>query len=294
MSDRKPALNRSYGPYRCIHLVETSSEGALYYALHNRSGKMVAVRTLRLRDHNRQQIIDQSQAQMRELRSLDVPHLLPLLDFGDTQDEVYLVLDYQHGSTLQERFEQQRASGTLPSPGEVSLLIGDVAEALQGLHEANIVHGQLEPRIVLFDTQGHLFLSDYGLIRLLKIVYALEDSNSFAMTHYSAPELWNGDKPLPSSDQYSLACLAFELLTGRPPFLGSSIAELMRAHHLQAAPSISRLRASLPSDVDFVFWQALAKPAERRFASISDFSAALSNALLGHEGQSTGFYAPPL
>jgi len=293
MSDRKPALNRSYGPYRCIHMVETTPEGALYYALHNRSGKMVAVRTLRLRDHSHAEIVAQSQAQMAELRGLDVPHLLPLLDFGATAEEVYLVLDYQHGSTLQERFEQQRASGVLPSPGEVSHLILDLSEALHGLHQAGIVHGQLEPRVMLFDTQGRMFLSDYGLIRLLKIVYALEDSNSFAMTHYSAPELWDGDKPLPASDQYSLACIAFELFSGRPPFLGDSIADLMRAHHMQAAPSLSRLRTELPSDVDFVFWQALAKPAERRFTSVLDFGTALHNVLLGYEGVRGNFYAPP-
>ncbi|MCS6834789.1 MAG: serine/threonine protein kinase [Anaerolineae bacterium] len=292
MSDRKPALNRSYGPYRCIHLVETSPEGALYYALHNRSGKMIAVRTLRLRDHNREKIIAQSRDEMARLRDLDVPHLLPLLDFGSTEDEVYLVLDYQHGSTLQERFEQRRASGELPSVGEVSRLIFDLSEALMGLHRVGIVHGQLEPRVVLFDARGRMFLSDYGLIRLLKIVYALEDSNSFAMTHYSAPELWDGNKPTAASDQYSLACLAFELLSGRPPFLGNSIADLMRAHQMQAAPSIKRLRPELPNDVDFVFWQALAKPPERRFVSVLDFGAALSNVLLGHEGQPGSFYAP--
>ena len=284
MSDCKPAINRSYGLYRCIHLVESSSDGALYYALHKRSGKMVAIRTLRLRDHNRQQIISQSQAEMSKLLSLDVPHLLPLLDFGDTDEEVYLVLNYQHGNTLQERFAQRRANSELPPVGEVSRLIFDLSEALMGLHQAGIVHGQLEPRAVLFDTKGRMFLSDYGLIRLLKIVYALEDSHSFAMTRYSAPELWNGDKLVPASDQYSLACMAFELLSGRPPFLGDSIVDLMHAHHRQAAPSIKRLRLELPNDVDFVFWQALAKSSERRFASVLDFGVALSNVLLGYEG----------
>lgn len=290
MGEAKQPLKRSYGMYRCVHSVERSSDGALYYALNSKTGQMVVLRTLTLRQHDRENVQDLLRAQLDELQRLRVPHIIPIEEYGIQGDELYFILPYHPKDTLAERFGHWQAQAKLPSVGEVALIVEHVAMALEGLHQADIVHGQLAPRVITFDRQGDLNVCEYGLIRLMKIVYALDESNSFSVTHYSAPELWDGARPTPASDQYALACIAYELLSGRPPYLAPNIAALMQAHHIQVAKPLQQLRPELPVSLDFVFWQALAKPAERRFEQINAFSQAFRQAAQEAPGEATGFY----
>jgi serine/threonine protein kinase len=154
----------------------------------------------------------------------------------------------------------------------------------------DIVHGQISAGSIMFNEKGDAFLSDVGLTRIMKIIYRLEFTSSFNMNKYSAPELWEGERPSPATDQYAVACLVYELLTGKAPFDDTSIYHLMQAHTNDVATPPHYLRKELPSDLAMVFWQALAKPVDRRYPSIAALLEALESALEDKLGQPTDFF----
>jgi serine/threonine protein kinase len=200
------------------------------------------------------------------------------------------------GGSLADRLKYRRVKSDhginipLPSPGEVVEMLERVADALDGLHSEDMVHGQVEPRNIMFDEHGLAYLADIGLTRLLKIIYSLDATNSFNTNKYTAPELWDGQRPLPATDQYSLACIAYELITGRPPFDAPTIFGLMKQHTDDVVLPPHYVRDGIPADLALPFWQAMAKPPERRYHNIYAFVEEVRQAVADKEGSPTGFF----
>lgn len=305
MHDKKQPINRKYGHYRCIALLDSGADSALYHALNSKTGKAVTLRVISLRrdwketgrfEATRNAVLDA----IAVLRNISAPSAVPILDFGVDDVYVYMAMPFMRGNSLHNRLEMRNISAkniaTLPSLGQISQLVTRIGTALQALHDNGTVHGQVEPRAILFDESGDCFLADGGLIRLHKIIFHLENTNSFSVTRYSAPELWEGDKPVPASDQYALACVAYELITGRAPFESESLFGLMQSHVNDAVmpPNYVRPELKLPTELAMVFWQALAKPIDRRYDSVQAFARAFAKVTAGYEGTPTDFFTFPL
>ena len=143
-------------------------------------------------------------------------------------------MDILNGGTLEQRMKTRMSdenNKVLPTIADVLHMTERLAIALDALHQLNMVHGQIQPHSIMFDDRGNAFLTEIGLTRIMKIIYNLDTTNSFNMTRYSAPELWNGERPSPSTDQYALACIVYQLLTGKVPFDGPSIYALNAITH---------------------------------------------------------------
>jgi serine/threonine-protein kinase len=230
-----------------------------------------------------------------ELAIIDAPYIVKIEDHGIHESMLYIAMTVMDGGSLGDRMKQRlhttlEDDANLPSPGEVLQMLERVAEALDDIHSRNIVHGQIGPRSIMFDETGAAFVADIGMTRLMKIIFKLEATNSFNMNPYSAPELWEGERPSPSTDQYALACVIYELLTGKPPFNNTSIYHLMQAHMNDVAAPPHYTRPELPGDLAMVFWQALAKPVDRRYPSIMAFHDGLRKSLGEKLGEDTDFY----
>ncbi len=303
MSDSKQPVNRKYGDYRCIALLDSASDSALYHALHVKTGKIHTLRTISLRrdkENRLEQTRDSILSEVESVKNITNPAIIPIVDYGIDGQVVYMVMPLMRGNSLHNRLQSRNITAQntegLPSLGQISELVARIADALQTIHDAKYVHGQVEPRAILFDEAGLPYLADVGLIRLHKIIFHLDNTNSFSVTRYSAPELWEGDKPVPPSDQYALACIAYELITGRAPFESETLFGLMKSHVNDAVmpPNYIRRDLQLPTELAMVFWQALAKPIDRRYTHIREFANAFARVTRGSEGVSSDFFTFPL
>ncbi len=296
MADQSPTTQKKYGLYTCIRRISLSGNSSVYYAVHQNTGKLYALRTITVSNEPYDDAVAACKTELAKFARLDTPNIVPMEDFGSEGAEVFMVMKAMKGGSLRDRMrlrQQKIADGgnmPMPSLGEVVAMLQRLALALDDLHVRDIAHGQVEPGNIMFDDDGNAYLADTGLTRLMKIIYSLDSTSSFNTTKYTAPELWEGERPLPASDQYSLACVAYELMTGRPPFEAPTIFGLMKQHTDDVAMPPHYVRDELPADLAIPFWQAMAKPPERRFPTVQAFITELSNAIKDREGSPTGFF----
>jgi serine/threonine-protein kinase len=245
---------------------------------------------------------------------LSHPHILPLHDSGavpagrpDSERRegegpslLYYVMPYVAGASLRERLRQD---GALAVP-EALRIVREVAAALDYAHRHGVVHRDIKPENILIGEDGDALVADFG------IACALEDGASAAGTAvgaaaggpdsgpdtltqwgavvgtpaYMSPEQALGAREIDGrTDQYSLACVAFELLAGFRPFTGSTAEQLAR-RPTQEPPSLAAWRPELAPAADAVLTRALAPVPEARFASVPAFAYALAEALVGRGG----------
>jgi len=298
MSDQSLApIGRTFGHYSCLRVLGASGNNAVYTALHQGTGRLVALRALTVNQANRDEALEACQSEVARFSGYAIPNVVQIEDYGIEGSTLYIAMRVMKGGSLQDRLKSMHRKieaglePILPSPGEVLAVIERLTEAMDSLHGHGMVHGQVEPRNILFDDSGLAYLSDVGLTRLLKIIYSLETTNSFSTTQYTAPEIWDGHRPIPATDQYALACIAYELMTGKVPFEAPTIYGLMRQHADEVVLPPHYIRHGLPSDLAIPFWQAMAKNPEKRFANLRAFLEDLRLSIQGSEGTATGFFA---
>ncbi len=193
----------------------------------------------------------------------------------DREGCLALVYELVEGRNLAHRLE----SGGLP-PEQVRDLVADLAEALDALHRAALVHRDVKPANAMLEPSGKARLLDFGLVRSEVSGGTLTATGTILGTPaYMAPEQISGGRIGPATDQYTLAAVAMECLTGSPPFRGP-VAEVLR-DHLSAPPPNRAREAGLAPGVDQVLRRALAKDPGERFGSVLRFAAALGEALSG-------------
>jgi serine/threonine protein kinase len=220
---------------------------------------------------------------LREARAaaaVDDPHIIPVFEAGEAGGALFIAMRYVPGGDA--RCLVRRTGGL--SPGRAAAIVSSVAAALDTAHAAGLVHRDVKPANILVDVRpgqpDHAYLSDFGLSKGSLWWSGPSGQGQFMGTlGYAAPEQLAA-KPLDGrSDQYSLACSAFELLTGSPPYPHDEPGAVVWAHMSEPPPSLTSRRPELPAAVDGVLARALAKEPDDRYASCRAFASALSAAL---------------
>ncbi len=275
--------------YQILRLIGTGGMGEVYLAQDMRIARQVAIKVVRNEilayphAEEMKQMLRLFEREMQAIAVLDHPHILPLYDFGEEQLAqgalTYMVMPFRPEGSLSQwldRFYHDR----LLSPHDLLFLLQQAANALQYAHNARIMHLDVKPSNFLIrqqeqapDHHPYLFLTDFGISRFHTSTATA--SQSIRGTPLSmAPEQWTS-APVPATDQYALAIMAYQSLTGASPFQGNM--QQVMYQHLQVSPKApSEHNAHLPQAVDDVLLRALAKRPEDRFASITHFVDALA------------------
>ena len=255
---------------------------AVFRAHDDRLDRYVALKilapALAADDEFRQRFIRESRA----AAAVDDPHIVPVFEAGEASGVLFIAMRFVGGGDVASVV---RRSGSL-APEEAAGIVSQVASALDAAHARGLVHRDVKPSNMLLDAgddsgrPDHVYLSDFGLSKAHMSSAKITATGQFLGTlDYISPEQVNGDHVGPAADQYSLACAAFELLSGIPPFRRDTGMALMYAHLHQPPPTLSGVRPELSATVDAVFARALSKAPADRYASCREFAEAMRSAL---------------
>ena len=232
----------------------------------------------------------------RAVASVEEPHIIPVYGAGEVDGVLYIATKFVPGGDLADVME--RAGGAL-EPGRAAAFIEQVASALDAAHAAGLVHRDVKPGNILVDAAPgrgeHAYLSDFGLSKRSMAASGLTATGTFLGTpDYCAPEQIRGLPVDGRGDQYSLACMAFALLSGNLPFRRQESMATLFAHLNDPVPPLSRYRGGLPPGTDAVLGRALAKEPRDRYGRCGEFAAALRDTLAGagHPGPAGSWAGP--
>jgi serine/threonine protein kinase len=261
-AERMILQGKRSGPYRLQRQLGNGGSAQVYLATHIQSGRHVAIKIVRRPGSDA--AIKQLYNEARILPRLHHPHIVRVLDFDSTEMFSFLVMEYALRGTLR----QQYTIGTQLPFSTVARYVQQVAAALQYTHSFGYIHRDVKPDNLLLTLDGLVQLSDFGIATTA--YYADRIHDKFGTAPYTAPEQADGN-PCAASDQYSLASVAYEWLSGHPPFAGTT-PEIIWQHHMAKPPSLASRGRIVPQAVEQVIQQALAKNPLQRFENVMQFS----------------------
>ena len=209
-----PTASELLGKYEVIEWLSTSGIASILRARDTETGSVVVLKILHAYFTNEQEALRIFLDEMEQVSHLEHPNIVPVHGIEHVEEDTAIVMDYVPWPTLKARKAQ-----TMPV-GEVIHILKQVASALDFAQAKKILHRDIRPSNVFYDRQsGQVMVSDFGIVRLVESTHALVRTTiNTPLPGYSAPEQNQGLHYNPYSDVYSLAVLAYELLTGGPPF----------------------------------------------------------------------------
>ena len=208
------------------------------------------------------------------------PNILPVYDSGEADGRLFYVMPFVEGESLQQRINREHQLGI----DEAVRITCEIASALAHAHAAGFVHRDIKPGNILLES-GHAVVADFGIARAITSVAGADTLTRTGMSlgtpAYMSPEQALGDRRIDGrADQYALACVAYEMLTGQPPFQAPTAQALIARHIADDAPLITTVRHAVPDEVEDVILRGLEKVPADRFATVQEFGDALAAAWL--------------
>jgi TolB-like protein/Flp pilus assembly protein TadD len=216
------------------------------------------------------------QREIRFAARLQHPHILTVLDSGETAGQLWFTMPFVEGESLRERLRRERQ---LPVEDAVGIA-REAARALDYAHQHGVIHRDIKPENILLTRDGSTLVADFGIARGLGGEEQLTQTGmAIGTPAYMSPEQANGDQRIDArTDVYSLGCVLYELLAGEPPYSGPTAQVMMMKRLTEPVPSVRRVRPSVPEAVDQAIQRALAPVPADRFATAGQLAQALQPA----------------
>jgi serine/threonine-protein kinase len=260
--------------------------GDVSRGIDNRLGRTVAMKRLRVDLAADPVFQARFRREAQSAASLNHPTIVSVYDTGEESDPngsgvtiPYIVMEYVAGKTLRDLIREGRKI----IPERALEITSGVLEALDYSHRARIVHRDIKPSNVMLTPQGQVKVMDFGIARAVEDTAATitQTAAVIGTAQYLSPEQARGETVDARSDLYSTGCLLYELLTGRPPFVGESPVSLAYQHTATRPAPPSKYDPDIPPEVDAVVLMALRKRREERYQSASEMRADIHRVLAG-------------
>ena len=269
------------GRYQVVGELGRGAMGIVYRALDPSIGRTVAIKTIRLADltdpAERSRLRERLFREAQSAGMLSHPNIVTIYDVGEEEGVAYIAMEFVDGQTLDRLAQTEPLTGA-----RVLIILAQAAAALDYAHKRGIVHRDIKPANIMIH-ENSVKITDFGIARI----------QSQQMTHaggilgtpsYMSPEQVQGHAIDGRADQFSLAVIAYELMTGEKPFSGDSMTALLYKIVRDDPPSPQLVNPSLSWPVETVLKRAMSKDPAERYASCSDFAKALDNATHSAKG----------
>ncbi|HMG55931.1 MAG TPA: protein kinase [Kofleriaceae bacterium] len=279
-------LGTVIGNYQIIRKLGEGGMGAVYLGQHQLLGRRAAIKVLLTELSARPDIVNRFFNEARAVTSISDPGIVQVFDFGyHTDGSAFIVMEYLEGEPLDRRLARLGRLAVY----DALLLCRQIASSLAAAHAQNIIHRDLKPENIYLVLDGEVASGERSKILDFGIAKLSDDNPGKIKTStgalmgtpiYMSPEQCRGLGTLDHrSDIYSLGCVLFHLLTGRPPFDGEGMGDILAAHIREPAPAPSSRAPELASNIDGLVLRCLAKSPDERYQTMLELAAAIGQIL---------------
>lgn len=274
------------GAYRIIEQVGEGGMATVYKAYQASMDRHVAIKVLPLELAKNDEFVKRFQQEARIIAKLEHPHILPVFDYGEENGVVYFAMRYLDTGTLKDRLVSETIS-----LDEVNRIFTQLTDALGYAHTHGVVHRDLKPANVLTDANRNLFLTDFGIAKILESASPSLTQTSAVMgtPTYISPEQASALPVDQRSDIYSLGVMLYEMVTGQVPFVADTPLGVIIKHLSEPLPPPSLVKPDITPAMEEVLLKALAKETKDRYSTIPEFASAWRQALKSGDASQKGY-----
>ena len=265
------------GRYEIREHIATGGMASVFKTWDHRVERLVAIKVLRSLDKNDLRAVERFRREARAAAALAHPNAVTIYDFIEEFSQYFLVMEYIPGPTLKQLIAQRRHL----QPQETLEIAAQVCAVLQVAHTRGFIHRDIKPQNIMLVSNGatasslQVKLTDFGIVRVAEDAGLTNSGIVLGTADYLSPEQARGEKLTASSDLYSLGVVMFEMLTGRPPFVGPTAVSIAMQHASTYPPSLRQFNANVPPSLEQIVNRVLEKEPEDRFLSASQMQQAL-------------------
>lgn len=266
------------GRYKIVRELGRGAMGVVYHAIDPNIGRPVAIKTIHLaavRNPDEQKRL--RERLFREARSAGIlshPGIVTIYDVEQQGDVAYIAMEYVDGPTLDQVLSEPKP---LP-PERMFSILGQTASALDYAHQKGIVHRDIKPANIMIAADGTAKITDFGIAKITTSEQFTMTGSIVGTPHYMSPEQVQGQPVDGRSDQFSLAVIAYEMLTGEKPYTGDHLTTVVYKIVAEEPPLPHRVNPTLGPAIDAVLRKGLAKKADARYRTCGEFANGLEGA----------------
>ncbi len=263
------------GRYEIREHIATGGMATVYKAWDTRVERIVAIKVLRSLAKSDSNAVERFRREAHAAARLSHPNAVTVYDFLEERGEHFLIMEYVEGVNLKQLLAEKH----MLSAEEAIDITCQMCSVLQVAHAQGFIHRDIKPQNIMITPDGQAKLTDFGIVRVMEAAGLTNSGIVLGTADYLAPEQARGEKLSPASDLYSLGVVLYEMLAGRPPFIGSSAVQVAMQHANKIPPPPSIYNPRIPRSLETVIKKALQKQPQARYPNAEEMSKALQESL---------------
>jgi serine/threonine protein kinase len=270
-------LPKSIGRYRIIDKIGSGGMAVVYLGQDEVFDRPVAVKVLPIHLGQDPDNRERFRREAKAIASLEHAAVVPVYDYGEDGEQLFLVMRYMQGGSLKDRLSR----GPMPL-AEAAAIIRRIASALDKAHAMGMIHRDIKPGNILFDLEDNPYITDFGLVKMVESSVQLTHGEFFGTPAYTSPEQCQGDKSIDArADVYSLAAMFFHMVTDNPPYESSNAMALLMKHVNDPIPRLADFAPALPAALQKVIDRGMAKAPADRYRSTGELARDIARIAAG-------------
>jgi serine/threonine protein kinase len=272
-------IGKQLDEYRIEKQLGQGGMAHVFLGLDVRLKRKVAIKIIKTPLSANPEYVRRFEREAQAIARLEHPHIVRLYRFGEAKGMLYMAMQYIEGPDLKSLLATYRQNTDFLSLKDAVLIVRDVCSALDYAHSHGVIHRDVKPSNIMLDSQGHAYLSDFGLARLSDVSTA---GRIFGSAHYMAPEqAISSASAAPLSDLYAVGVSLYEMLTGQLPFQATALSDVVLKHMSEAPRPPRSLRPAISPELEAVVLKAMSKAPEDRYPTGAALAEALTRAQQG-------------
>ena len=272
------------GRYELLEIIGEGGMAKVYKAHCRLLDRIVAIKILKDEFSKDKGFVEKFRTEALSAARINHPNIVNIYDVGQEDDIYYIVMEFVDGKTLKEVISNE-APLSVEHATDIAIMICD---GVHHAHEKGIIHRDIKPHNILITEHGMVKVADFGVARAISNATITYGNNIVGSVHYISPEQAKGEPVNRTTDIYSIGCVLYEMLTGRPPFNAESAITVALKHIHDEVPSPRKLNSNIPIALEGIILKAMQKSPSQRFSTAEE----MRNALLGMHGQMPADYKP--